>query len=155
MASTRFVEASLTILTQITGPLSQNALCQSEDLASKVDSLEHTTTNGMSRIADSLYHLQTIVEDNRRTLENSSNNLQVCVKEHELVQESLHEIVVLARNTLDAIDSRKDLEKEEKSKYIREMDKRNEDFDKRLRQEHHEFTQMHAQRLSKVLQDQL
>ncbi|PIA12542.1 hypothetical protein COEREDRAFT_84060 [Coemansia reversa NRRL 1564] len=126
------MRVTVSLISCITGPLSQNGLCQSEDLALKVDSLEHTTINRMSRIADCLYHLQTIVKDNRRTLENSSNNLQEY-----------------------AIDSRKDLEKEEKSKYIREMDKRNEDFDKRLRQEHHEFTQMHAQRLSKVLQDQL
>ncbi|KAJ2809515.1 hypothetical protein H4R20_000017 [Coemansia guatemalensis] len=155
MASSRFVEASLSILSQITGPISQNAQQQSQDTASTVDSLEHTTSNGISRIADSLRQLQAMVKDNKRALEDSRMDLQECLKEQDLAQECLRETSTIASSTLDAIESRKDLEKDEKSKYIREMDKRNEDFEKRLRKEHDEFTQMHAQRLTKMLQKQL
>ncbi|KAJ2858661.1 hypothetical protein J3B02_000042 [Coemansia erecta] len=153
--ASRFVDASSRILDKVIGSTGQRAQEASKELVEETAKLEHTSQQQLAATDDLIKRTHRNLETSREKLLGNAQDVSDCKDTQRQTMESLRETVDLSRKIFERIDKMKDPRDEKRIRYIREMEERSRDFENRLRKDHEEYAQMHAQRLARALQKQL
>ncbi|KAJ2596394.1 hypothetical protein GGF40_004352 [Coemansia sp. RSA 1286] len=151
----RFIDASSRILDKVIGSTGQQAQKANNDLVETELELEHTSVEQLAAMMDLIKRTQANLEVSREKLQSSAQDIADYVDYQQQVLMDFRETTGVSKRTLETIAGMKDPAEEKRARYLLEMEERNRDFERRLRKHHEEFSQMHAQRLAKVLQKRL
>ncbi|KAJ1731042.1 hypothetical protein LPJ61_002727 [Coemansia biformis] len=153
-AAERFVEAALEILHAITGSTGQHAQRMAREMVAALEGLEHSTESQVARTVGGLEQLQAEVESAKQALDDCGAMVGECLAEARAARASVRDAADAGSCALAAVVGLEKHAQEEHARRVREMEQRNEDFERRLRQEHSEFARMHARRLAKAMEGQ-
>ncbi|KAJ2344897.1 hypothetical protein IWW50_005811 [Coemansia erecta] len=150
----QFIAASASILQTTTGDIGQKARTMSQQLVATVEGAEYSTSQHMTAIQTHLEHLSDELDKAKHAVNTSQPQLKECTQENATLLESLCLSVGVAQDAVAAISRRGDPRDDARATRVREMNARNEAFERTLRQDHEEFTRAHARRLTKAFQHQ-
>ncbi|KAI9500575.1 hypothetical protein BX070DRAFT_229474 [Coemansia spiralis] len=147
----RLIDTTSSILHVLTGDLGKNAHTAALELASTIDGLSTSSQIPVGLLSSACHELNAAQE----AAQTSSADVGESVGLAKDMLPLLSELLVEAESMQKRI-GRVDVKVEERNaRYVAEMHRRNDAFEKKLRQDHEEFSRMHAQRLADVLRHQL
>ncbi|KAJ2883013.1 hypothetical protein H4R27_003054 [Coemansia aciculifera] len=150
-AAERFIDAANASLQMLTADIRSSAQTAASELVSVIDGCQYSTETQLSTMLDLLQKTQATVSVNKDLLIDSKEAIRDCLDNQTATMQSIKETTGLASETLYTIETSKNPADEKKSKYVEAMNRRNEEFEDRLRTDHEEFRRMHARRLTSVL----
>ncbi|KAJ1924083.1 hypothetical protein GGI03_000444 [Coemansia sp. RSA 2337] len=151
-AAEGFIDAANASLQMLTADIRGCAQTAASELVSVIDGCQYSTEAQLSTMLSLLQKTQAAVSVNKDLLIDSKEAIRNCLDNQSATTQSIKETTALAGETLHTIETSKNPADEKKSKYVEEMNRRNDKFEERLRTDHEEFRRMHARRLTSVLQ---
>ncbi|KAJ2486452.1 hypothetical protein IWW37_005611 [Coemansia sp. RSA 2050] len=151
-AAERFIDAANDSLQLLTASVGDSARTAASELVGAIDGCQYSTEAQLSTLLDLLQKTQTAASDSKGLLSTSKAAISDCLNNRTTTMQSLREAASMASEALHAIETTKSPVDEKRNQYVKEMDRRNEKFEDRLRTDHEEFRRMHARRLTSVLQ---
>ncbi|KAJ2209993.1 hypothetical protein IW143_004319 [Coemansia sp. RSA 520] len=146
----QFVTASANILRTVTGDVGSKAHIMSQHMVSTIDSAENSTSKHMAALEASLRSLHTELCTAQDAMSVSQSQLIQCTSESTLSLESVRAAAGAAHDSVAAIERMPDPWQAMHAHRVAQMTQRNDEFERTLRRDHHEFSQMHARRLAHV-----
>ncbi|KAJ1812884.1 hypothetical protein LPJ75_003434 [Coemansia sp. RSA 2598] len=154
-AAERFIDASSRILDKVVGSTGQRAQKASTELVETIANLQSSSDKQLAATKDQVKRTQGNIETCREKLVGSAQHLADCADTQQKALASLRNTMDTSRRVLEEISCMRDPAEEKRARYLGEMDERNRCFESRLRKDHEEFAQMHAQRLARLFKEQL
>ncbi|KAJ2779605.1 hypothetical protein H4R18_003913 [Coemansia javaensis] len=146
------VDASAEVVRTVTGDVGQRAQEMGRGLAAALEGLEHSTAGRMARISGSLAQLRDELEAARGALGDSGAALGGCLGGARAAHGELRAAAAAAQDALAETARQQQAADTLRAARVREMLRRNDEFELRLQADHAEFVRMHARRLARALQ---
>ncbi|KAJ1999517.1 hypothetical protein H4R26_005028, partial [Coemansia thaxteri] len=134
-AAIRFIEAAQDVVQTITAETGRHAQLAASELVSTIDGCQYSTETQVSALVELLKKTQTSLDSSRRLLVENKSEIDECLGAQSLTLSSAREVAGLAHDVLSKV-SAINMVDERKARYTEEMDRRNKEFEDRLRKEH-------------------
>ncbi|KAJ1897470.1 hypothetical protein LPJ81_004531 [Coemansia sp. IMI 209127] len=151
----RFVDVSSGILRTLTAGIGKQTQRISMEFAVSMDGLENSTAAQMRSLLKLLESASDQLETTKRDVDEHMGSLEECTgAAKKEAMPSLRALAVAAEDVLKKMAHVDGMADQEHSRRVEQMNRRNEDFEQKLRRDHEEFSRTHARRLANVLQYQ-